>query len=621
MAVLTFDTFKRQWLKEIEATSISPTVKAYQFARKLFAQWKDLPVTVDDLVEWPSPVESGIDYIYSEEFEEEKDNQASTVWYLIQSKYGTRSSDATSILSDGEKVVRNISQFKYSNDDAIMSKFGRFLQPNKSESSPSSRLILVIATEDTLTPTERSQLDNIRTIGKNTLGVAFDVEAISLETIFANVVDDSISFLLKTKITMEGNLTSSGQNILVGSVSLPSLYSFLKAYRGQTGDLDQLYEKNVRRFLGTRRRINKQMRETLINDPAQFGLYNNGITLVVKDFEPQKQGYVLHEPYIVNGCQTTRTIWDIFSQRYESAKPENPSLAQWRASAESGIVVVKVVRVGSSGEELLAKITRFTNSQNAVSEKDFITLDKGFQTFKQQMAAKYKVFLEIQRGGWDSQVAFQSQDPKSEQFVEHANAFDLLKVYGAGWLREVGTAFGRNLAFVPGGRIYKNIIEDENNNFNIDELFAAYNIEKAADQSDFGRGAKKATRRLTRYLFYLVTIDLLRDVMVRNNVPVTNKSITIAINKLVVVQEAFSSLIESAIAVVDEYMTQGEEDSIFNEPVFIDEFNKDVNAYLKWNKLGQPEFSPKLHALLAINKRTMGRGQPSPRDLIAQRIK
>ena len=44
-----------------------------------------------------------------------------------------------------------------------------------------------------------------------------------------------------------------------------------------------------------------------------------------------------------------------------------------------GIVVVKVVKVGSQGEELLVNTTRFTNSQNAVSQKDFIALESSFK--------------------------------------------------------------------------------------------------------------------------------------------------------------------------------------------------------------------------------------------------
>ncbi len=97
------------------------------------------------------------------------------------------------------------------------------------------------------------------------------------------------------------------------------------------------------------------------------------------------------------------------------------------------------------------------------------------------------------------------------------NAFDLLKVYGAGWLREAGTAFGRNSAFVPNGRVFKKIVEQSDDPFGVDDLYAAYLLEKATDQYDFGRGSQKPSRRQTRFLFYTIVVDLLRDVMIRAN--------------------------------------------------------------------------------------------------------
>lgn len=618
MNLLTYEAFKTQWFNEINKIH-SPTDKSKSFCHKLFTQWRDLSDTNDELIDWPNAQSNCIDYIFLEDLSQEGEN-SSTILYLVQSKYAVRSSDVSSIISDGEKAIRAIASQL---DEMLINNYilKDFTKDSKLITDKFSRIILVLATENTLTQTERNQLDSLRSIGNSLFNDIFDVECISLETIYANTIDDSVSFLTNIKINLSGNLTSSGENVLVGYVTLPKIYEFLKLYRAHTGDLDQLYEKNVRRFLGTRRRINRQMRETLTSDPAQFGLYNNGITLVVKDFEPVDSGYILQEPYIVNGCQTTRTIWDVFSQRYDLTGRNIAVLEKWKASAENGIVVVKIVRVGSSGENLLANITRYTNSQNSVSEKDFITLDKDFQALKQSMATKYDIFLEIQRGGWDSQLAYQAQNPDTKQFCLHANAFDLLKVYGAGWLREAGTAFGRNMSFVPGGKIYKQIIEDDSNNFDVDDLHAAYCLESAADRNFFGRYSKKNTRRLTRLLFYLIIVDLLKDVMLRNNMAITNKSITFSINKLAADREAFDILVDCAISVVDEYMTQGEEDSVFNEPEFIDRFNKNINGYLKWNKLGEPTASPKLHDLLAINKRTMGRGLPSPRDIISNKIK
>ncbi len=61
------------------------------------------------------------------------------------------------------------------------------------------------------------------------------------------------------------------------------------------------------------------------------------------------------------------------------------------------------------------------------------------------MSDRYDIYLETQRGGWDSQRARQKQQPNIKQFTHSANAFDLLKVYGAGWFGEAGTAFGRNV--------------------------------------------------------------------------------------------------------------------------------------------------------------------------------
>ena len=160
---------------------------------------------------------------------------------------------------------------------------------------------------------------------------------------------------------------------------------------------------------------------------------------------------------------------------------------------------------------------------------------------------------------------------------------------------------------------------DENDRpFNSDDLYAAYVLEQASTKFEFGRAAKKPSRRITKFLFYLVVIDLLRDVFIRSNIPISNSKITEGILKLQKPEhkDAFSDLLEFSIAVIDEYLTQGEEDSVFNEPEFKNRFNGDLNGYLKWDELGLPESSPVFINLLAIHKRTMGRGQPSPRSQI-----
>jgi len=197
----------------------------------------------------------------------------------------------------------------------------------------------------------------------------------------------------------------------------------------------------------------------------------------------------LIEPYIVNGCQTTRTLWDVFSRRLEAGGTgESPEMKDWVRHAEDGHIVAKVVKVGHNGDDLLRAITRYTNSQNAIREKDFLALTSDFRAWAGEMANKYDIFLEIQRGGWDGRRALQKQKPNIRQFKDVANAFDLLKVYGAGWLGEAGVAFGKNAPFLPDGAIFRRIVGqegvEEGEHFGIEDLFAAFLLQREADQFD-----------------------------------------------------------------------------------------------------------------------------------------
>ncbi len=170
------------------------------------------------------------------------------------------------------------------------------------------------------------------------------------------------------------------------------------------------------------------MQATLRDAPERFGLYNNGITIVVHGYSLDQDGITLTEPYIVNGCQTTRTIWEVFHQRYGAGGTGvNPEIEAWKARAADGVVVAKIVRVGDSGDALLQAITGYTNSQNAVREKDFLALTVDFRTWQRALADQFDLYLEIQRGGWDSQKALQNTNPHIKQFVKNANAADLIK--------------------------------------------------------------------------------------------------------------------------------------------------------------------------------------------------
>lgn len=632
---VTFDEYRAEWLGDVQAGNPSTTELGHRFARKLMTQWRDIDDASDDLIYCDGAGDGGVDiaYLYRGE---DADNETSIsaegdTWYLVQSKYGSAFRNSSTLLEEGQKLIDTLDGQRPRLSSLVTGLMDRIKQFQQ-QSSDRDKIVLVFATELPLTDEQKRTLNDIRAMGRERLGATFDVEAVSIETIYLRQAED-VLLLTHISVPIMADLATSGNDLLVGATSLLNLYDFLKHYRAQTQDLDQLYEKNVRRFLGSRGRVNKAMEQTLLQTPERFGLYNNGITIVVNDFETQDGGStLLTEPYIVNGCQTTRTIWEVCRRRLEAGGTgTDPDLEDWCRRAGEGVVVTKIVKVGATGEGLLQEITRYTNTQNAVREKDFITLTSDFHSWAKQMAEHYGVFLEVQRGGWDSRRAYQRQNPSAQpHFTEAANAFDLLKVYGAGWLGEAGTAFSKNGPFLPNGAIFKQVLSNTSSDepFGTDDLYAAYRLQIAADLFQFGRSAVKISRRQSRFLFYMITVELLKRVLVRTYAAPTasTKQITEAFLKIFTASNtaAAEALLNTSIDVVDEYLTPGTEDSVFNEPSFLS-YNNDLNGYLKWDKIGKSdEYTPRLRSLLALTTLTMRRvtgGQPSPSDLITSALR
>jgi hypothetical protein len=420
-------------------------------------------------------------------------------------------------------------------------------------------------------------------------------------------------------VPIAGRFVSAGENLLIGAVPLPALYAFLRAYQGATRDLDRLYEKNVRQFLGSKKKINKGIQQTLLQAPERFGAYNNGITLVVAGFDEGPKGWVLTDPNVVNGCQTTRSVWEVLHPRLSAGGTGVASAQQsWMERLSAGAVVCKIVRVGL-GTDAISDITRYTNSQNAVREKDFIALEQDFKKWQRAMEEQYRIYLEIQRGGWESRRALQNQNrvPRLDLW---ANAFDLLKVYGAGWMAEPGTAFGRNRDFTPDGQVFKRIMEPDaatGEPFGVVDLYAAFRVQRAADRVGFGRGTEKMSRRQSRFLFYFVFIELIRRIAGHHHGRlVAPQEITDAVLRLSGTDDVWTELVGEAVNVIDEYLEPSDSEStVFNEESFR-AMNNDLNSYLKAEKLGKDRnFSKCLAELIGFMMRSIARPQGGNRCL------
>jgi len=147
--------------------------------------------------------------------------------------------------------------------------------------------------------------------------------------------------------------------------------SFLLAIPGQQMAIlyekygERLLEQNVRTFLQFRGKVNKGMRNTILNEPHMFFAYNNGITATAEEVESfTKEGSTrirsLKNLQVVNGGQTTASLYT--------------ALRKSRADLENVYVQVKLTVVPPEKvEEVVPRISEYANTQNKVNAADFFS--------------------------------------------------------------------------------------------------------------------------------------------------------------------------------------------------------------------------------------------------------
>ncbi|PET65072.1 hypothetical protein CN514_12455 [Bacillus sp. AFS001701] len=129
----------------------------------------------------------------------------------------------------------------------------------------------------------------------------------------------------------------------------------------------RLLEGNVRSFLQTKGKVNKGIRNTILNNPEMFFAYNNGIAATAEtiDISQGLDGKVItgfKSLQIVNGGQTTASLANAW---------ENDIKLNSRNQIKRIFVPMKVSVVSQkSAEELIPNISRYANSQNKVSDAD-----------------------------------------------------------------------------------------------------------------------------------------------------------------------------------------------------------------------------------------------------------
>lgn len=139
---------------------------------------------------------------------------------------------------------------------------------------------------------------------------------------------------------------------------------------------NKLFEQNIRYSLWVKNPVNKEIRETAVNDDSKFFWYfNNGITIVCNTFSlinnPNKNTVSLKNLQIVNGCQTSTTLYDAY--------------LNWEL--KDSYVIVKIF--SSNDDKFINTITKATNSQSSINSRDLFANDEIQELIRENLYPNY----------------------------------------------------------------------------------------------------------------------------------------------------------------------------------------------------------------------------------------
>ena len=154
---------------------------------------------------------------------------------------------------------------------------------------------------------------------------------------------------------------------------------------------ERLFTANIRHPLG-RTQVNEAIRGTLLSTPEDFWYLNNGVTVLASSIAKIAKGgasrthgsFQLRDASIVNGAQTVAAV--------HSAQGSDPS-AVARAK-----VAIRFIALEACPEGFAERVTRATNTQNAVESRDFVSLDQTQSRLRDEFSNTFGKVYSVRRG-------------------------------------------------------------------------------------------------------------------------------------------------------------------------------------------------------------------------------
>jgi hypothetical protein len=249
---------------------------------------------------------------------------------------------------------------------------------------------------------DQAKLDEIRAIyaqDRQTYGFTFETYGlqkiydlitqgrvpIPTETIEMETVHSPEPFLLHD---IGKNPNGMPIKVAVGFVNVNQFTRLVDRYSN-----NELFEMNVRYFLGAGREVNRRIIETITsNQSPWFAYMNNGVSItadkVVVD-RPASGGKMrihLENPQIINGCQTVNALYH--------AKYNKDLKDRFQGNSS---VMVRIYEIDKENRAFLDALIIATNSQNAIRPQDLLSNDP-VQKVLQRTMGSYGIGYERKAG-------------------------------------------------------------------------------------------------------------------------------------------------------------------------------------------------------------------------------
>lgn len=182
------------------------------------------------------------------------------------------------------------------------------------------------------------------------------------------------------KYSAEVNEESDETEALISLIPIQQFYDFIKDDDG--GINTKLFEHNIRDYKG-KSNVNKDIINTLEErKDLQFWWLNNGITIIAEEINESSSAkkITIKNPQIVNGLQTSYSIFNYFQENNEKLGEENRS------------VFIKIIRIDPEEEGIELDITKATNRQNEIRDKDIRANDEVQKNIELHFKTKGKFY-------------------------------------------------------------------------------------------------------------------------------------------------------------------------------------------------------------------------------------